>query len=96
VCPIKLILAHGLRNGLFANATTLPDLLEQTWRYRDQTIRWKYPKRPIIPFIQPHDRARLFWQKPANVPQVRATIKQMGLIAGVLVPITTHNIRAGC
>ncbi|KAK9328329.1 hypothetical protein V1520DRAFT_313332 [Lipomyces starkeyi] len=51
--------------------------------------------RPVIPAISKRDKAFLELDKPAKYKQLRSSTIQLGLVAGVLAKINTHDWRRG-
>ncbi|KAK3718658.1 hypothetical protein LTR37_004875 [Vermiconidia calcicola] len=94
VCPIALLLTHTLRHGLVEGGVTLQEVLSHAARRADRQIVWTHPDRPIIPSF---DKGgwKLELDTPANPGQLLSTIKQMGLVAGILDRVYVHALRNG-
>jgi hypothetical protein len=86
---ILLLMAHGLRHGLFADGNTLPEALAA------RVLRWKKPELPFIAAIKAPRSVLLVIDQAAINTQVLETIKKMGDIAGHLPILLTHDIRRG-
>ncbi|KAK3625938.1 hypothetical protein LTR56_020153 [Elasticomyces elasticus] len=94
VCPIALLLAHSLRNGLVAGGTTLQEVLNHAAHQIDHKIVWTFPERPVLSrFINATHRLDL--DQPATPKQTLDTMKQLGLVSGMLNRIYTHALRYG-
>ncbi|MCJ1435728.1 hypothetical protein MMC27_005103 [Xylographa pallens] len=91
ICPIKLLLVQALRSG---NIVSLDDALTQASLRRDRTIEWLYPQRPVIPQLV-RDTAFIAWDRPAGTNQVNKSTKELGLAAGILASIVSHDLRRG-
>lgn len=94
ICPIKLLLIHALRNGFIADANSLDEVLANANSRVDKTVQWAHPEYPVMPAIA-SSKTFLNWTEPATAQQLRLTVRQMGLIGGVLVPLTVHDARRG-
>jgi hypothetical protein len=92
---ILLLMAHGLRHGLFAHGKTLPEVLAAAKSRADRVLRWKYPELPFIAAIKAPRSGLLVIDKAAVNKQVLDTVKKMGDIAGYLPILLTHDIRRG-
>ncbi|KAL2283132.1 hypothetical protein FJTKL_10229 [Diaporthe vaccinii] len=90
-CPIKLLVIHGLRTGHIAHPS-IKSLLDSLLLTPSRKVQWINASDPIIPALQ---RAKLDFSRPATPNQVKGTIKAAGLLAGILVPLNSHDIRAG-
>jgi hypothetical protein len=88
---VKLLLVQALRSG---NILSLDDALTQASLRNDRTIQWLYPKRPVIPQLKTSS-AFINWDVPGSVEQVSKSLQSLGLIAGVLANITSHDLRRG-
>ena len=93
VCPISLLLTHALRHGL-VHGTTIQDVLKHTTAQTDRCVRWTYPNRPVLPMFA-NDPYRCLLDVPATPTQLLSTVKEMGLLAGMLDRAYTHAIRFG-
>lgn len=94
ICPIKLLLVQAFRSGnVFASS--LGELLETTWRRVDKTVQWRYPDRPVLPSMSQDNPAFLIWDKPAPALQLLLTTKEIGMVAGVLEELRSHDWRRG-
>ncbi|KAK5721898.1 hypothetical protein LTR15_006491 [Elasticomyces elasticus] len=94
VCPIALLLAHSLRNGLIAGGKTLQQVLHHAARRLDHKVVWTFPDRPVLPLFLTATH-RLDLDRPATPKQTLDTMKQLGLVSGILDRIYTHALRAG-
>ncbi|KAK3617227.1 hypothetical protein LTR56_025441 [Elasticomyces elasticus] len=94
VCPIALLLAHSLRNGLIAGGKTLQQVLNHAARRLDHKVVWTFPDRPVLPLFVTATH-RLDLDRPATPKQTLDTMKQLGLVSGMLDRIYTHALRAG-
>lgn len=94
VCPIKLLLVHALRTGHVAQ-TSIESLLAVVQATPNRTVQWLRPSDPVVPAVHRHKHGFLDFSKPANPMQVTSTLRAAGLLAGVLVPLQSHDIRAG-
>lgn len=92
VCPIKMLLVHALRTGQ-TYGVTIDEVLAHTSQRHDRTVQWKNPDYPVLCGIDRHSFLRPTYPAPAN--QLAATIKTMGLVAGILQPITANDVRNG-
>jgi hypothetical protein len=88
-----MLLVLALRLGQ-TYGVTIDEVLEHTSRRHDRTIQWKNPDHPVLCSIR---KGRRFLQvdNPAPARQLTDTVKVMGLIAGILVPIASRDIRSG-
>ncbi|KAI3398505.1 hypothetical protein diail_9029 [Diaporthe ilicicola] len=93
VCPIALLLVHALRNGL-VHGTTLEEVLSHTAGRPDLHVEWKHPERPILTAIA-RKPSRCDLDVVTSPHQVLNTIKQMGLISGMLSRVYAHSLRLG-
>jgi hypothetical protein len=93
VCPIKLLLIHGLRTGHIAHPS-IQSLLGSLVSSRDRRVQWTNGSDPVIPAISAV-ATFLDFSKPAVQHQVNQSIKAAALVAGILVPVVSHDIRAG-
>lgn len=93
VCPIALLMVHTLRNGL-VYGNTVEEVLQDAAKQSDKRVRWKYPDRPVLCSISsgPH---RCDLASVTATHQVMNTVKQMGVISGVLSRIYGHSLRLG-
>lgn len=93
MCPIALLLIHCLRHSL-VSGTSLQDVLDLAWKRADRTVVWLSPDRPILTaFAMSPLRCEL--DKAAGVDQLRQTIKEMGIVAGMLDCAYSHALRLG-
>ncbi|KAK5171127.1 uncharacterized protein LTR77_004271 [Saxophila tyrrhenica] len=90
VCLVKLLLIVALRLGQ-VQFSTIHEVLAQAAARWDGAVQWKDPKAPVVCKLRP----KRDFSKPASTDQLRATVKAMALNAGVLAPITTHDLRRG-
>ncbi|KIX03167.1 uncharacterized protein Z518_06718 [Rhinocladiella mackenziei CBS 650.93] len=91
-CTIKLLLVHGLRQGI-CHGRTVQEVLDHTLRTKDRRVRWKHPKRPILCRIGHNKFLEL--DKPAGVAQIQHSLKYMSLISGFLKPMIPTDLRRG-
>lgn len=61
----------------------------------DKTIQWVTPHRPVISAYVPGQGAFLDPEKPGSTSQLLRTIYDMGNAAGLLVKVTTRDLRNG-
>lgn len=95
MCPIALLLTHALRNGL-VHGTTLEEVLDNAMKQPDRRVMWKFPDRPVLVSFEWHDGPRrCALDHPVTNRQVHTTIKQMGVISGILTRIHPHSLRLG-
>lgn len=92
ICPIKLLLIHALRTGHVAY-TSVESLLRSVQSTPSRTIQWTHQSDPVIAAIK--STCFLDFTHPAAPEQVSKTVKQAALLAGVLVPLSSHDVRAG-
>ncbi|KAI7239636.1 hypothetical protein KC330_g1825 [Hortaea werneckii] len=93
VCPIALLLVHSLRHSLVAG-TSLQEVLDNAFRRPDRTVVWLFPDRPVLPaFALAPLRCDL--DKPARPDQMLHTIREMGLVSGMLDRAYGHALRHG-
>ncbi|KAK0129018.1 hypothetical protein ONS95_000958 [Cadophora gregata] len=92
ICPVKLLLIQALRSGNLSSS--LDETLKQASLRRDRTIQWLYPERPVLPQLL-KSSAFIAWDKPAGPGQVNKNTKDLGLVAGVLAHIISHDVRRG-
>jgi len=88
ICPVKLLLILGLRSGNIP-----PDFLTQTSRRFDREVQFTHPQRPVVPGRLL--KAFVDWDRPSNTKQATIAVRDMGLVCGVLVPLTSHDLRRG-
>lgn len=94
VCPIAILLVHALRNGL-VYGTTLEEVLDHTAAQPDLHVRWKYPDRPVLTAFARTRPIRCELDVVAEARQVLMTMKQMGLVSGMLSRVYAHSLRLG-
>ncbi|KAK9236110.1 hypothetical protein V1525DRAFT_389767 [Lipomyces kononenkoae] len=95
ICPVKLLLVQALRTGNIKDSSPLGDALLNPSRRADKNIQLSFPDRPVIPAISRHNRVFLELDKPAACAQLRLSTIQLGLVAGVLAKLKTHDWRRG-
>jgi len=95
MCPVKLLLIQALRGGYLRDASSLGEALAIASRRVDRTIQWLHPKLPVIPAICRPNYAFLDCEKPASRMQLYDTTLQLGLVAGVMAKLRTHDWRRG-
>lgn len=92
---ILLLVAHGLRHGLFKDGKTLPDVLSAAMRRVDRRIRWNNPLLPLVPSLQSKKGALLDLSNPAGTGQAALTFTAMGNTTGISPQLLIHDIRRG-
>lgn len=92
VCPIKLLLIHALRTGHVAH-TSIEALLRSLLLTPNRRVQWTNQLDPIAPAIVRQNF--LDFTSPAGIHQVAKSVRAAGLLAGILTPLNTHDIRAG-
>ncbi|KAJ9258895.1 hypothetical protein DTO195F2_5133 [Paecilomyces variotii] len=97
---VKLLLIYALCQGACASQkdpnsplTTLDEVLQQAFLRRDYKVVWQIPQRPVICGIEQH--GFLSADIPARTQQLRATIQDMGLKAGVCQKLSSYAVRYG-
>lgn len=60
----------------------------------DRTVQWLYPQRPVFPQEQ-RNSGILSWDLPAPAEPVNKAVHQLGLVAGLLANIISHDVRRG-
>jgi len=93
VCPITFLLVHALRHSLVEGAT-LEDILQTAAQRSDRTVRWLFPNRPVLVAFTSRP-LRCVLDQPASYTQLWWTIREMGLIAGMLDRCYAHALRKG-
>ncbi|KAK7707157.1 hypothetical protein SLS64_007367 [Diaporthe eres] len=93
VCPIALLLVHALRNGL-VHGTTLQEVLSHTAARPDLHVEWTHPTRPVLTAIG-RKPSRCDLDVVTTPRRVLDTIKQMGLLSGMLSRVYAHSLRLG-
>ncbi|KAK5172655.1 uncharacterized protein LTR77_002775 [Saxophila tyrrhenica] len=88
LCPVLLLLIDGLRRGLFEGGNTMQAVLDHAAATTRRQIVWKDPQLPVLLGTTPDG-------KPAGEALARLTLKEMGLVSGVLSRVTTHALRRG-
>ncbi|MCJ1237287.1 hypothetical protein MMC14_005272 [Varicellaria rhodocarpa] len=83
----------GLRFGN-VYAKTIDELLIHTAKRKDGIVRWRHPKRPVM--------SKLFFgsdftalENPADPSEQNTLLRYMGLAAGLMERIVSHDIRRG-
>ncbi|KAK3701890.1 hypothetical protein LTR37_015201 [Vermiconidia calcicola] len=96
VCPITLLLIHALRHDLLEGGTTIQAVLDYANSTPSRRLIWKYPKRPVLAATKIGSQAiRCYLDEPAGGHAARRTLKDMGLISGVLTRMYPHALRRG-
>ena len=92
--PLHWLLVHTLRHDLVEGGSSIQQVLDYTAAQSDRCIRWKYPDRPVL--VAFHSNTG-FCQldKAADCQQVNSTIKEMGILGGVLNRVYAHGLRHG-
>ncbi|KAJ4373385.1 hypothetical protein N0V83_003680 [Neocucurbitaria cava] len=93
VCPIALLLVHALRNGL-VHGTTVEEVLRHTLAQADRHVKWIYPDRPILTAIA-RKPSRCDLDVVTSPWQINDTVKQMGVLSGMLTRVHAHALRLG-
>lgn len=83
--PVKLLLIQTLSSG---NISSLDDALTQASLRLDRT------ERPVIPQLI-KSSASIAWDVPAGTGQVNKTTNDLGLVAGILAGLLSHDVRRG-
>ena len=94
MCPIAWLLVHALRHSLVADET-LQDVLDRAFARTDRQIEWLYPNRPVLAAFSMTKKHHVNLDKPATPVQIWDTIKEMGVIAGMLDRAYPHAMRLG-
>jgi hypothetical protein len=89
------LIAHALRQGLFEDGDTSPEVLAAAKGRGDRQLRWKNPQLPFVPDMHRGVKTLLIIDKPALTGQARNTISTMGDLASCLPVLHTHDIRRG-
>lgn len=94
VCPIKLLIIHGLRRGAMLHADSVNAVMQQG-KTRGGLV-WKSDllELPVICAIDTPGK-KLLYDRPASALQILNTVKMGGLYAGILAPLASHDIRRG-
>src|SRR4051812_6948167 len=92
---VLLLMAHGLRHGLFKDGKSLDDILSAAMSRGDQVLRWKDPTLPLFAKILPNV-GRISIHEAATTNQARYTFTRMADYAGIIGQLVTHDIRRGC
>lgn len=92
---VLLLVAHGLRHGLFQDGTTLDEILAAANARGDRTLRWKYPSYPLVPSQGTGLSGVLTLNRPTNKTIAMETVKRMGDLAGYLPELLAHDVRRG-
>ncbi|KAJ9644374.1 hypothetical protein H2204_001726 [Knufia peltigerae] len=92
---VLLLVAHGLRHGLFQDGTTLDEILAAANARGDRTLRWKHPSYPLVPSQGTGLSGVLTLNRPTNKTIAMETIKRMGDLAGYLPELLAHDVRRG-
>lgn len=93
MCPIKLLLIQALRTGHVAH-TSIDSLLGSLLLIPNRTVQWTNNQSdPVFPAIA--HGTFLDFTSPAGLHQVGRTVKAAGLLAGILTPLVTHDVRRG-
>lgn len=73
----------------------LQDILNRTASRADRTVVWLFPERPVLAAFTTQGPLRCDLDKPATPSQLLQTIKEMGLVTGMLDRAYTHALRLG-
>jgi len=79
MCPVKLL----IHNGLIKGANSIEETLAKGSQRANRTMQWAHPEYPILPSMT-SSGTFLDFTKPAGVDQPKRTVKEIGLVAGVL------------
>lgn len=93
MCPIKLLLIQALRTGHVAHAS-IDSLLQSLLLIPNRRVQWTNQSDPVFPAISTSG-VFLDFTSPAGLHQVGRTVKVAGLLAGILTPLVTHDVRRG-
>jgi hypothetical protein len=93
VCPIALLLIHALRHGL-VYGTTIEEVLNHTAAQTDLRVKWTRPELPVLPAFSA-DGIRCELDHVAPVQQLNDTVRDMGVVAGLLSRVHAHALRLG-
>ena len=69
ICPIKLLVVHGLRHGAFLAGDTMAKICSSAIARRDRKVLWAFPDRPILAAISKKRHTILELDKPATQDQ---------------------------
>ena len=94
VCPITLLIVHALRHGL-VHGSTVEQLLQHNAARPDLRVEWIYPHRPVLTTYVREPFLHCNLDEPASAAQPRRSIKEMGLVAGMLSRCYAHALRLG-
>ena len=94
ICPVKWLLVHALRHGSI-QGNSLDDIISRVSRRRDRTLVWTHSNYPVLASMK-QGGVFLDLSKPSLANQLLNTVKYAGLVAGLLVRITPHDLRRGC
>jgi hypothetical protein len=95
LCVVRMILVHALRHGR-CHGNTVQEVIQHTMQQPSRVVVWTAPDMPVISAINATThKAFLDIDKPAGAKQLTTTVKMMGLIAGILAPITARHLRNG-
>lgn len=94
VCPIKLLIIHGLRRHAMCQADSVDSVMQQG--KSKGVLVWKSEvlELPVICAIDTPGK-KLLYDRPASALQVLNTVKRGGIYAGILAPIVSHDLRRG-
>lgn len=95
VCPVKLLLIQALRLN-HTSSTTVQQILATASCRQDRKIVWKSTSMdlPVIPAIA-QGGSRLRTEHPAQPSQISESVKAAANTLGILVPVTSHDVRRG-
>ncbi|EPE35495.1 C2H2 and C2HC zinc finger [Glarea lozoyensis ATCC 20868] len=91
ICAVKLLLIQALRSG---NILSLDHAFDQASRRVDNTVQWIFPNRPVIPSLH-ISSGFILWDSSNGTNSLNQTTKELGLNAGILADIRSHDIRRG-
>jgi hypothetical protein len=93
IWPIKLLLILALRL-VNVHAKTVDEVLQLASQRRDKTVIWAHPTRHVLCAFGSCGQ-RIEPDKPAGHHQLRHTMGEVGLKAGFLARILSHDLRGG-
>ncbi|THZ61101.1 hypothetical protein D6C86_04704 [Aureobasidium pullulans] len=92
--PAKSAVIMALRAGATV-ATSIDELMEQTFARSDRTVKWARPKRPVLCEFANDQGRGIVVERPAFVTQLNDTLKAAARAIGVTVKVTAHDLRRG-
>lgn len=92
ICPIRWLLIHGLRHGLFLE-DTLDEILARAASRDDGLIEWRRPDLPVC--CQRDNVLSLNLMAPLSGRLLCTRFQSMGQIAGIDAHLVLHDTRRG-